>query len=667
MAETYFKPEDLSAGEARKVLDFLNRAASAREIAETIEIPGELDVGLRVGQRILERRAALGGAFTTLQQVRDVPQVGPERFTEIVVVLTGRRPPGSAAEDRDALRAELQALRAAVAALQAAAGPGFRITLRPVREQVFLGQPLNLLVTVKDAVSGKPRPNVPLTLTASWGDLQSFAGFSMQFGPVLQLRTDPAGQARLALRTPTCEQLTQAQQAALETALGGLDPDAATPVDTLGGLQAMAAAYGRERNSALRGAVDIYFQTWRQRVADTVNTRALLSHWTFQDALVSVLVHPGDDAAMVAAAAACRVRLKDWVGPWFQAYADHLRQENSLGGEFDRIQNGETDKDVLLERLLNSVHGYVAAQRGRAGEAIGQKVAERAIRHFMAARLPQLPLDTQLTLLPTLDIAHRNIGAAGMGTLATVSRVNTNLKKTVDNRFGEVGVSGALAERLAGIESRLDANEINYGSFRRDYDQFSADLAGFQTDYGTFTSRYDDFSSRYATFSSNYDTFSADYARFSQDYTAFGRDYGAFSRSYADFDRDYAQFSQNYTAFARNFNRFSQDYAAFSSRYSEFSRNYADFRTTSETALADLAAFRADYDKFAADYQTFAGDYETFRADYGKFATDLQRVDTDLRSFNTTYRSFQTNYSRFSTDYKNFQTDYDRFRTDLRG
>ena len=64
-------------------------------------------------------------------------------------------------------------------------------------------------------------------------------------------------------------------------------------------------AYGLERNSELRGAVDIYFQTWRERVSDTVNTRALLNTWSFHDALVTALVHPEDEGTMIAAAAAC--------------------------------------------------------------------------------------------------------------------------------------------------------------------------------------------------------------------------------------------------------------------------------------------------------------------------------------------------------------------------
>jgi DNA-binding NtrC family response regulator len=56
--------------------------------------------------------------------------------------------------------------------------------------------------------------------------------------------------------------------------------------------------------------------------------------------------------------------------------------------------------------------------------------------------------------------------------------------------------TGALAERLVGIEARLGRNEIDYGTFRRDYEQFTTQVEGFRADLGRFTSRYNDFSSR---------------------------------------------------------------------------------------------------------------------------------------------------------------------------
>lgn len=88
MAENYIKPEDVSPEDAQKVLSFLNSAKSAEEIARTVEIPEERDVGTTVAQHLLDKREELGG-FTDLKQVATVVAVGPERFTEIVTTLRG--------------------------------------------------------------------------------------------------------------------------------------------------------------------------------------------------------------------------------------------------------------------------------------------------------------------------------------------------------------------------------------------------------------------------------------------------------------------------------------------------------------------------------------------------------------------------------------------------
>jgi hypothetical protein len=90
----HLDPEDVRPEHARAVLDRLNAARTARELAAAVEIPAERDVGVRISQRILDRRGELGG-FTDLQEVREVPLVGPERFTEIVVTLSAARGPVS--------------------------------------------------------------------------------------------------------------------------------------------------------------------------------------------------------------------------------------------------------------------------------------------------------------------------------------------------------------------------------------------------------------------------------------------------------------------------------------------------------------------------------------------------------------------------------------------
>lgn len=90
MKQQYIQPDSLTGFEVRKVLDFLNQVQTAEEIASTIEISNERDVGVGVGQRLLDQRAQLGGRFQFIQEVADTPYVGEERFTEIVFVLTGK-------------------------------------------------------------------------------------------------------------------------------------------------------------------------------------------------------------------------------------------------------------------------------------------------------------------------------------------------------------------------------------------------------------------------------------------------------------------------------------------------------------------------------------------------------------------------------------------------
>lgn len=81
--DKYINPEDVQIEKAKWILAFLNSAKTAQEIADAVEIPRERDVGIRVARNILARREELGG-FRNLKQIADVPQVGPERFTEIV-------------------------------------------------------------------------------------------------------------------------------------------------------------------------------------------------------------------------------------------------------------------------------------------------------------------------------------------------------------------------------------------------------------------------------------------------------------------------------------------------------------------------------------------------------------------------------------------------------
>jgi len=81
--KVYLSPQDVEPAEAIRVLAFLNTAQTAKEIVDAIKLAGGGDVGIRVAQNILNRRAQLG-SFTDLKQVTSVAQVSARRFTKII-------------------------------------------------------------------------------------------------------------------------------------------------------------------------------------------------------------------------------------------------------------------------------------------------------------------------------------------------------------------------------------------------------------------------------------------------------------------------------------------------------------------------------------------------------------------------------------------------------
>ena len=80
------KPDDISESEKNSILAFLNSVESAKDIVNAIEFPQEIDVGARIAKRIIKERKDKG-YFQTLSEIYDIPFIGPERFTEIVLAL----------------------------------------------------------------------------------------------------------------------------------------------------------------------------------------------------------------------------------------------------------------------------------------------------------------------------------------------------------------------------------------------------------------------------------------------------------------------------------------------------------------------------------------------------------------------------------------------------
>lgn len=186
----YIAPSDLTEEEVAIVLDFFNGIESAQQISDRVEIPFEVDVGVRVGGRILRRREELGGRFSNVQQIADVPYVGPERFTEIVITLTDHKLPGAPPS-----REELQVI---IRQLQSRVGADYVLQLQVNPREFFIGQPVHIVVTVTSR-DGRPKQNVAFTIATSWGRLSTTSGFVIDVGQVVRAMTNIDGRANLQL------------------------------------------------------------------------------------------------------------------------------------------------------------------------------------------------------------------------------------------------------------------------------------------------------------------------------------------------------------------------------------------------------------------------------------------------------------------------------------
>ena len=479
----YIAPEDLTPLEAQTILAFFNQATTAREIGDRIEIAGEYDVGTRVGQRILDRRAALGGTFTDVRQVADVPYVGPERFTEIVVVLTGRVPGTSNIPPE--VQSELDALRAALAMVQ----PTCRIALSTARSESFLGQAVVVFATVTDLLTRRPKPAVALTVSTSWGTLQSPSGMLVAEGEVVVLRTDANGRVKLVLHSPVDEQLTAGQRVDLDSALVVLDAKAASPEAARTGLEALANTYRIERNVQLRNAIDIHFRAAREAITAGVNRSDLMHTWRIRQVLVTAYVHAeeeGTQAATAQVTALLPLKIKDWLGPFFLVYREALERDAPLDSTLTGLQAGNTDSSVLLDQLLGGVHSYVARERGVLGESVGQSVTDRSVRRFVSRSIATLPVDTQLSILPGLNIAAQNVRAAGLGSLGAVTQSRADVRTEVATITEPLGDLATLATQMDSVQSQLTEFQSGYAQFQTDLLTFNTSYIQFNTDYGVF-------------------------------------------------------------------------------------------------------------------------------------------------------------------------------------
>lgn len=498
MAQIFIEPTDLDTEQTRQVLRVLNQAADAATLAQRIELPGEPDIGVKLAERLLRARAQLGGAFASLDQVAAVPQIGPERFTDLCVALLGltRAQLVGIVPDVLALQARLERLERlllnqGVPALGssapiepgATAVPSVLLGLEGQPQPAWLGQTLRITLQLRDA-QGLPLINRVLTLEASDGLLQFNWGFAQQQGPVIRLRTGVDGNACVTLDHLPGEPLQQDQVQALQQALDLLDASADSPDQIKDQFKALAMRYDDSIEVPLRHAIDIYSrdsQSWWQRF----NTDNAAFEWPLRTVIVRAYLHGDDEAQQVQAQAVLTLCWKDWRPAWFTYLHDWLREQGGLASTFARAIE-EENGTAISERVIADAHSFVAAQRGFAAQLAGQHLVGDAVSRFLAKNIDHLSPEVQQVLFPSLDIAADQIRAGNRGALALVTEASKVIKREVARDIGQIGnINAGLIQEATSIRDQIDRQleglHSRLSEFGREYTTFQQSYTNFQT------------------------------------------------------------------------------------------------------------------------------------------------------------------------------------------
>lgn len=562
MADIYLAPKDVNTRDAQLVLTFLNSAQTAQEIANRVEIPGELDIGVKLGERLLNARTELDGAFENLEQIYAVPLIGPERFTEIVLTLTGKTALQIlTAGGRNNLTAEvlnvtaqLDTLRQLMKDLQQFDQRRYRIEFKAVDKTSYLGEIITLKLRVVDRASNVTQANMPVTLETNWGHLRYAKGYRVLSGSVISARTGVDGQLTCQLYTPTSEPLTESQQNELSNALAKLSNDALVPADIEAGFQYLTSLYQHPLNRDFRAAIDIHYKSRQTRLVDTVNRSAALYGWNYEQALLRVYLHPYEETekSTVLAMAALPLEYRDWLVPWYQIYKDGLSRKGELNTALKLALNYSANERGLASQMLANMQTFIAQQNGLIGERAAQQVSQEVVTDFITDNLANLSDNSQTTLLTLLREAPSSMKAGSAGQIGVANQVAVEVGRK-EGIFDVTGQLGQLQSDITGINSRVSTMETATANVN--FSQLSADITAFNNNYSAFLNNYNTFNQNFSSFRTNYDNFVGSFNSFEAQLTHF--DIVLNERS-AEFDTRFAQFDSDLQSFSQTVDNFNK-------------------------------------------------------------------------------------------------------------
>ncbi|GIU71368.1 MAG: hypothetical protein KatS3mg003_0847 [Candidatus Nitrosocaldaceae archaeon] len=76
-------PKDVDEETVNEIIEFLNKAESAEQIADFIELEENRDIGIKIAERILAKKKEVR-EFKSLEDVAEIPMIGPKRLADII-------------------------------------------------------------------------------------------------------------------------------------------------------------------------------------------------------------------------------------------------------------------------------------------------------------------------------------------------------------------------------------------------------------------------------------------------------------------------------------------------------------------------------------------------------------------------------------------------------
>jgi len=463
MPYPYLLPEEISAADARQVLEFLNSAESAEQIDAAIEIPQQPDIGPQLALRLFRRRQELG-QFSNLNQVYAIPYIGPQRFTQIVISLSSARPP----QGRELDAGLLSQLSERISLLEQKLRPQPSIRLRAINPDVLLGQESMLLAELL-AADGQPLIDRPVTFVTTWGVLRGRHGLQPVAGTSISVRSDHLGLCKVRLRAAAGENLSNAEWDNLTQALTLLGNAEGSPRDNLQGLTALVRHYRAAGNNMLRIAIDTLAKRYADSAQQETPVDSLASWPRIQVSVFAMLPPDPDGTSTEAPGSMINLQQRNWFYAWLWAFRQLLESESQLGASLADVSTGNRSGRGILSDLYNRVDSFVSTQQGLIGRQLGERFAADRLNGFLAEGLKGVKTEERARVL--MGVSSGAGALRSSQSFGTLNSSRSELQLDVDAGVAKAGGNaelefGALDSRLSRIE--LDAVRRNEMSGLRD-------------------------------------------------------------------------------------------------------------------------------------------------------------------------------------------------------